>query len=69
MEPIWTLTQPGTLSLSGTRFAVVLQEPGDYRVWFDGKQANFSGSYSNVPRAKQAALGFVAEILEMGLDP
>ena len=69
MEPIWTLTTPGTLSLSGTRFAVVMKELGDYRVWFDGKQPTCSGSYVSVSRAKQAALGFVAEVLEMGLEP
>lgn len=69
MEPICTLTEPGTLSLSGTRFAVVMREPGDCRVWFDGKQAACSGSYSVLSSAKQGVLDLVAETLEMGLEP
>lgn len=69
MDPIWTLTEPGKLSLSGTRFAVVMKEPGDYRVWFDGKQVTCSGSYSVLSRAKQVVLDLVAEALEMGIKP
>lgn len=69
MEPIWTLTKPGVLSLQNTKFTVVLINPGDYRIYRNDEQIPLSGSYSILSYAKQRVLELAHEMLEMGMEP
>jgi len=66
----WILVEPGVLNLITTDVCIVYRpDHSIYYIRWNGKPVVAKGMYYSLDGAKYAALAYVQELLNMGLEP